>query len=70
MPRRRPDRPVESVALKLVFSADEGVRAKIKESIPSATFRGRHCEVKIDGQRPGEVAEKARAILETLRTSA
>ena len=66
-PRRRQDRPIESVALKIVFRADKDARAKIKEAIPSAIFRRGSCEVRIDGQHPGEVAEKAKSIFEIIR---
>ena len=66
-PRRRQDRPVESVALKLVFRADKDLRAKIKEAIPSATFRRGNCELRIEGERPEEVADRAKGVLETIR---
>jgi hypothetical protein len=68
-PRRKRDRPIESVALKIVFRADGETTKKIKESIPSAVVRGGRCEVKITGGAPGEVAEKARGIIEKLRTA-
>ena len=70
MPRRRPGRPVESVALKITFRADRGTTDRIKELVPSAVVRGRTCEVKIEAEAPTEMAEKAKAILEKIRTAA
>ena len=66
-PRRRPDRPIESVELKITFRADGETAKRIKEAIPSAVVRGSVCQVKIEASQPGEVAEKARAILEKIR---
>ncbi|MDE1858258.1 MAG: hypothetical protein KGI26_04215 [Thaumarchaeota archaeon] len=57
------------MALKIVFRADKDLRAKIKEAIPSATFRRGNCEVRIEGEHPGEVADRAKAVLETIRTA-
>jgi hypothetical protein len=68
-PRQRRDRPIESVALKIVFRADAETIRKIKEKIPAASIRGSSCEVRIEGEQPGEVAEKAKEILEKLRTA-
>lgn len=68
MPRRRQGRPIESVELKITFRADKGMMTRIKESVPSAVSRGDVCEVKIGGVGPGEVAEKARILLEKIRT--
>jgi len=67
-PRRKHDRPIESVELKITFSGDRETNDRIKELIPTAVVRGRVCEVRIQGERPGDVAEKARAILEKIRT--
>jgi hypothetical protein len=69
-PRRRPDRPIESVALKVVFSASKETTAKVREAVPTARFRQGSCEVKLEGQSPGEVAEKAKAVLEKIRKAA
>lgn len=68
-PRRRQDRPVETVALKIVFRADKDAYSKIKAAVPEATFHGGNCEVKIDGKQPGEVADRAKAILEVIRAA-
>ncbi len=67
-PRRRPDRPIESVALKITFRADRETTSKIKEAVPSARVRGGVCEVKIEGEQPSEVAATAKALLEKIRT--
>ena len=67
-PRRKQDRPIESVALKVTFRADRETMAKIKEVIPGAVVRGGVCEVRIEAEEPGEVAEKAKLLLEKIRT--
>lgn len=68
--RRRPDRPILSVSLKITFRADEEELARIRAAVPSAVARRGACEVEIDAARPAEVAEKARALLEKLREAA
>jgi hypothetical protein len=67
-PRRRRDSPVESVELKITFRADRETRERIAKAVPDAKLRGGVCEVKIEAEQPAEVAEKARALLEKLRT--
>ena len=69
-PRRKQDRPIESVTLKLVFRADRDARARIKKAIPSAVFHNESCEIEVRGERPGGVAEKAKTLLETVRAVA
>jgi hypothetical protein len=66
-PRRRPDRPVESVQLRISFKADRATSARIKEAVPSAVLKNRGCEVTIEGSEAGEVADRARDVLEKLR---
>ena len=68
MHRPRPDNPIESVELKISFRADRETAAKIKETIPSASLRGGVCRVKIEGKGPREVAEKAKELMEKLRS--
>ncbi len=65
--RRSHDRPIESVELRITFRTDRATAAKIRESIPGAVLRNGGCEVKVEGEEPGEVAERAREILEKLR---
>ena len=67
-PRRKQDRPIESVTLTVTFRADRETTAKIKEAVPGVIVRGRVCEVRIEADQPGEVAEKARLLLEKIRT--
>lgn len=69
-PRRRPGKPIESVELKITFRGDKATNGRIKDLIPMAVVRGGVCEVRIDGDEPAEVAEKARAVLERIRTIA
>jgi hypothetical protein len=68
-PRRRQDRPIEYVALKVTFRADRETTARIREAVPSAVVRGGVCEVKVEAEQPGEVAEKAKAILDKIRAA-
>ncbi len=67
-PRRRQDRPIESVELKITFRGDREKNNRIMELVPGAVLRGGVCEVRVEGEQPSEVAEKARAILEKVRT--
>jgi hypothetical protein len=68
LPRRRPDRPIESVELRISFRADRETSRKIKEAIPSVLVKGGVCEVRIEAEQPAEMAEKARTLLEKIRT--
>lgn len=65
--RQRQDRPVESLALKIAFRADEKSAAKIRELIPEVRVRGGVCRVELEAEEPSEIAEKAREVLEKLR---
>ncbi len=66
-PRRRPDRPIESVELRITFRADRETMARIRRSIPTARVRGGICVVKIEAEQPGAVAEKAKVLLGMIR---
>ena len=66
--RRSRDSPIESVGLKITFRDDRRTAAKIAEKVPSAVVRGGLCVVSIEGDGPGDVAEKARAVLEQVRS--
>ena len=67
-PRRRQDRPVEAVSLKITFRASKETTSRIKEAIPSARISGGVCHVNLEAKGPAEMAEKARVLLEKLRT--
>jgi hypothetical protein len=69
-PKRKRDRPIESVALKISLRADRDRTAKIKELVPSVQVRGGVCHFRIEADEPAEAAEKARVLLEKLRTIA
>ncbi len=64
---RRSDNPIESVELKITFRTDRATATRIKEAIPSVALKNGSCEVKVEGEQPGEVADKAREMLEKLR---
>ena len=66
-PRRRLDRPIEAVELRITFRADRATSKKIKEAIPSARMKDGGCEVRIEAREPGEVAERAKEMLERIR---
>ncbi|HKT22609.1 MAG TPA: hypothetical protein VJR06_08380 [Nitrososphaerales archaeon] len=68
-PRRSQGKPIESVALKIVFRAGKDAGTRIKKAVPSAKLRGGTCEVRVDGEQPGEVAERAKDILEAIRSA-
>ncbi len=67
-PRRRQDKPIESVELKITFRGDRETNGRIRKLVPSAIMRGGVCVVRVEGVEPSEVAEKAKAILEKVRT--
>ena len=66
-PRRRQDRVIESIELKITFRPDKATWTKVKESVPIAVLKGADCEIKIEGGSPGEVEDRARVVLEKLR---
>ena len=68
-PRRRQDRPVESVALKITFRANRETAARIREAVPSAQVRGGVCRLTLEAKETAEMAEKAKEILEKLRAA-
>lgn len=68
--RRKPDKPIESVELRISFRADRATAEAIKRTIPSAVLRNGVCILKIEGGQPGDVAEKAREVLEKIRDMA
>ncbi len=66
-PRRRQDRPIESVALKITFRADKQTAARIKEVIPSVVVHKGVCVIRIEAEEPAVVADKAKILLEKIR---
>ncbi|HXW94462.1 MAG TPA: hypothetical protein VEJ19_01995 [Nitrososphaerales archaeon] len=65
--RRRQDRPIESLTLKIAFRAEGESAARIRELLPRAQVRGGVCTVELEAKEPAEMAEKAREVLEKLR---
>jgi hypothetical protein len=68
--KRSPDRPIKFATLKIAFKADKKMTTVIKEAFPSARIRNDKCEVTIEAEHPAEVAEKARALIEKIRSVA
>ncbi len=66
-PKRKPARPIESVELTVTFRTDWQTAKRIRAAFPSAHVRRGVCEVSILGERPSEVAEKTRVLLEKVR---
>ncbi len=67
-PRRRQGRPIEAVELRISFRANRETSIKIREAIPYAKIRGGICEVRIQAEEPSAVAERAKEVLERVRT--
>ncbi len=65
--RRSPDRPIESVVLRVTFRADRDTIDRIREAVPSAVLKDGACEIVVRGGGPSEVAERAKEILEKVR---
>lgn len=66
MARERND-PVESVELRISIRADRATAQRIKNIIPSARLKGGSCELKVAGERPADVAQRAEEMMERLR---
>jgi len=67
--RRRQDRPIESLALKIAFRADRESAVRIRELLPMVQVRGGVCRVELEAKEPSEMAEKAKDVLEKLRAA-
>ena len=66
-PRRRRDRPVGSVELRISIRADKATSRKIKEALPSAVETAGGCVVDFSAEEPEDVAVAARELLEKVR---
>lgn len=66
-PKPRRGRPIESVALKITFRADRETARRIREAVPSAILRGGVCEVRIEGELPSVVAQRAKELLDKVK---
>ena len=67
--RQSQSKPIESVELKISFKTDKATAERIRAAIPSAIPKAGGCEVTVAGDRPGEVAEKARVMLDKLKAT-
>jgi hypothetical protein len=65
-PRRR-SKPIERVELQITFRATEAEASRIKAEYPSAKRSGGSVRVKIVGENPLEVAERARDLAEKVK---
>jgi hypothetical protein len=65
--RRRPDRPIESVVLRISFRGDRETLSEFRKALPSSKLKEGVLELKIEGTEPQEVEQKAREVLEKLR---
>ena len=66
-PRRRQDRPIESVSLRVTFRGGKEEADRIKMAVPSASLRRGAVEFRVDTEEPAEMAERTRAILKELK---
>ena len=66
---RRPDRPIESVALTISFKGDSKTLSEVRKALPESKAKGRTLELTIRGDEPLEVERKAREVLEKLRAA-
>ena len=66
--RRSRDRPILSVGLKISFRADMRTARAVKNAVPDTIVRNGVCVLKIEGEQPGEVVDRAREVLEEVRS--
>ena len=66
-PRRRQDRPIESVSLKVTFRAGKEEANRIRKAVPSGSLRRGVGEIRIETEEPAEMADRTRAILKELK---
>ncbi len=66
MARKRSE-PIEFVELKISIKADKATSEGIRRLVPSAKVRRGSCELKVAGESPAEVAQKAEEMMEKLR---
>jgi hypothetical protein len=59
--------PIESVELTVSIKTSRATAAKIKALIPTAKVRDGTCVVKLVGERPADVAQRAEEMMEKLR---
>ena len=59
--------PIESVELTISIKADRATAERIKGLVPSAKVRSGTCEMKLAGEHPADVAQKAEELMEKLR---
>lgn len=68
-PRRRRDRPIESVELTVTLDAETETTAKVMRAFPSAIPKGDTILLRLRGSAE-EVEEKTKTLLELVRTPA
>jgi hypothetical protein len=66
MPRKTID-PIESVELIVSIKTDAATAERIRALVPSAKVRKGSCELKVVGERPAEVSQRAEEMMEKLR---
>jgi len=68
LPRRRRDRPIASVELRISFRPDKKSMEAMKSLIPGSALKSGAYVVKVRGEQPAEVADRAREVLEKVRS--
>lgn len=66
MARKAKD-PVESVELTISIKADRATAERIKGLVPSAKVKSGTCEMKLAGEHPADLAQRAEELMEKLR---
>jgi hypothetical protein len=64
---RKAKDPVESVELTISIKADKATAERIKGLVPSAKVRSGTCEMKLAGEHPADLAQRAEELMEKLR---
>ena len=65
--RRKASEPVEFVELTVSIRADRATAERIRELVPKARVKRGSCELKVVGERPADVAQRAEEMMEKLR---
>jgi hypothetical protein len=65
--KRKAAEPIESVELTVSIKADRATAERIRGLVPSAKVKSGSCEVRVVGERPADVAQRAEEIMEKLR---
>ena len=66
-PRRKQGKPIQSVVLRVGFSADRRTLSRIKKAVPGARWQRGELEVSLDTAGPAEMADKTKELSDRVR---